>query len=245
MTILRLSFMLAMSVFMATAGVSQTTSPTKGGTIKYTQTMYFEFENMPADMPKSNDAFMQLKYNTSESLYEKDPENKTQADETQDGPRRWRRMRDRTKNIIYSNVDQSSVLEQTGLFGKDFLVSDSLKSLKWKISAGEQKNILGYICMKATFKDSLRNLVVYFTPQIPLKFGPDKFGGLPGIVLEVQSAQLHIIATQILTETPVITPPSKGDKVSRKEFDKIREEKMKEQREMWGRGGNEVRVIRQ
>ena len=219
---------------------------TRTGTIKYKQTMFFEFENMPPNMPKSSDAYMQLKFNGVEALYEKDPDVKDdQSADASDGSRRWRRMRDRSKRILYSNTGTSSVVEQTGLMGKDFLISDSLKNLKWKISAGEQKSILGYTCMKATFKDSLRNIAVFFTPQMPLQHGPDNFGGLPGVILEVQSAQMHILATEMIAGTPVITPPTKGDKMTRAEFNRLREEKMKEQREMWGRGGNEVRVIRQ
>lgn len=235
-----------LSVIIVSACALTATSQTKAGTVKYKQTMFFEFENMPPNMPKSSDAFMQLKFNGAEALYEKDPDIKEDASaDASDGSRRWRRMRDRSKRIIYSNTGTSAVLEQMGFMGKDFLISDSLKNLKWKISAGEQKSILGYTCMKATFKDSLRNIAVFFTPQIPLQHGPDNFGGLPGVILEVQSSQTHILATQIMTEAPEITPPAKGEKLTRTEFNKIREEKMKEQREMWGRGGNEVRVIRQ
>lgn len=215
------------------------------GTVKYKHTTYFEFEGMPADMPKSQEAFMRLSFNTNESLYEKDPEVKVTNVENENTPRMFRRMRDRSNKIIYKNLDSNSVLEQTGLFGKDFLVSDSIAAIKWKVSAGEQKNILGYTCMKAIYKDSLNNIIVFFTPQIPLRFGPDKYGNLPGVILELQSAQTHIIATEVIKDSPEIKTPTKGDKMNRKEFDKIREEKMKEQREMWGRRGGETRIIRQ
>jgi len=225
--------------------IHQMVAQVNAGTIKYKHTTYFEFENMPADMPKSQEFFMKMTFNTNESLYEKDPEVKVSSDENDNTPRMFRRMRDRFNKIIYKNLESNSVLEQINLFGKDFLVTDSVAATKWKVSAGEQKVILGYTCMKAMYKDSVNNIVVFFTPQIPLRFGPDKYGNLPGIILEFQSAQTHIIATEILKTTPEIKAPSKGDKLSRNEFDKIREEKMKEQREMWGRRGGEPRIIRQ
>ncbi len=215
------------------------------GTIKYKHTTYFEFENMPADMPKSQEAFMRMYFNANESLYEKDPDIKEASTENENTPRMFRRMRDRSNKIIYKNLESNSILEQTGLFGKDFLVSDSIAAIKWKVSAGEQKVILGYTCMKALYKDSLNNIIVFFTPQIPLRFGPDKYGNLPGVILELQSAQTHIIATEVTKDMPEIKAPAKGDKMNRKEFDKIRDEKMKEQREMWGRRGGETRIIRQ
>lgn len=225
-------------------------SQKQSGTIKYKHTTYIDTESMPAnmqmDMPKSFDAFMQLKFNKTASLYEKDADHKEEVDPNDNRPRMFRRMRERANRIIYKNIKESTVLEQTSLFGKDFLISDSLKSVKWKVSAGEQKVILGYTCMKATFKDSTNNLVVFFTPQLPVGFGPDKYGNLPGVILEVQSAQQHILATDVKLEESDVIPPSKGDKVTRKEFEKIKEEKMKEQREMWGgQRGGDVRIIRQ
>jgi len=58
--------------------------------------------------------------------------------------------------------------------------------------------------MKASYKDSTTNIIVFFTPQIPLRYGPDKFGNLPGIILEVQSAQMHILATDFIKNNPEI-----------------------------------------
>lgn len=222
----------------------------KSGVIKYKHTTYIDTEKMPAnmsiDMPKSFDAFMRLTFNKTASLYEKDPEHQEEINPNDNTPRMFKRMRERSNKVIYKNMPEAKVMEQTNLFGKDFLISDSLISLKWKVNAGEQKVILGYTCMKATYKDSIQNLVVFFTPQLPVSVGPDKYGNLPGAILEVQSAQLHILATAIKTEETTVQPPNKGEKVTRTAFDKIREEKMKEQKEMWGSGqrGN-MHIIRQ
>ena len=216
-----------------------------GGTIKYKHTVYFEFENMPPDMPKSSETFTRLLFNSNEAIYEKDPDVKIETEANDNTPRMFRRMRERSSKTNYTNLEKSISIEQLNLFGKDFLISDSIENIKWKVSAGEQKVIAGYTCMKASYKDSLSNVVVFFTPQIPKKFGPDKYGGLPGIILEMQSAQTHIIAIDIKTDVPVIKIPSKGDKMNRRDFEKMRDEKMKEMRQMGGGRGGEVRVIRQ
>lgn len=186
------------------------------GKIKFKQTNYIDTEKLPpqfaADAPKSIDAFMQLTFNQKESVYEADPEKKVEENPNDNTPRMFRRMRERANNVYYKNLSTKTSLEQSKFFGKDFLISDSISSYKWKVSAGEQKSILGYTCMKAMFKDSTSNIVVFFTPQIPVSLGPDKYGNLPGMILEVQSAQIHIIATEILKEEIAIVPPSKGDK---------------------------------
>ncbi|MBC7885305.1 MAG: GLPGLI family protein [Saprospiraceae bacterium] len=220
---------------------------TTEGIIKYKQTSYFEFENMPADMPKSQETYMRLFFNKSESLYEKDPEVIVVENSNDNTPRMFRRMRDRSARIYYKNFAESSVLEQLGFFGKDFLVSDSIASIKWKISAGDQKTILGYTCMKASYKDSTLNIVAFFSPQIPVSTGPDKYGKLPGLILEFQSAQTHIIATEVSLKAldKPIEKPSKGDVFTKKEFEKLRAEKMKEQGEMGGRRDGNVRIMRQ
>ena len=211
---------------------------TSSGKIKFKQTNYIDTEKMPANVaanvPKYVESFMMLAFNKNESLYQIDPDKKVEENPNDNTPRMFKRMMDRANTIYYKDLTTKLLLEQSKFFGKEFLISDSISRYKWKVSAGEQKNILGYTCMKAMYKDSTTNLVVFFTPQIPISFGPEKYGNLPGLILEVQSAQIHIIATEVLKEDVTIIVPSKGDKKTRKEFDKLREEKMKEQREMWG-----------
>ena len=205
----------------------------KEGIIKYKQTIYFEFENMPPDMPKSMESFHRLVLKNDESVYEKDPDVKPISSENDNTPRMFRRMR--SSKTTYKNLSLSKVIEQQNMFGKDFLVMDSIENFKWKISAGEQKVVAGYTCMKAFFKDITNNFVVFFTTQIPKKNGPDKFGGLPGVILEVQSAQTHIIATEVINSpVPELLIPSKGDKMSRKEFTDMVKQKTEEMRQMWG-----------
>lgn len=212
----------------------------QSGTIVYNHTSIFDTEGMSpqmaANMPKSADNSMQLLYDKTHSLYGKNPNFKEEINPNDNTPRFFRRMREMAISTYYKDLSQNKLLEQTSFFGKDFLVEDTINNFKWKVSAGEQKSILGYTCMKAYYKDSLNNLVVFFTPQIPLAFGPDIYGGLPGIILELQSAKQHIIATEINLGNVSIKQPSKGSKMTRKEFEKIKEDKIKEQTEM--RGGN-------
>ena len=224
----------------AEIAISQTTS----AIIKNKHTTFIDFENMPADMPNSVDEFKKLSINGNESVYEKDLDVKVVDNTNENMPRMFRRMREQPSKTTYKNLEKFLTLEQLNVFGKDFLITDTIENIKWKLSAGEQKIVAGYTCMKAMFQDSANNIVVFFTPQIPYKFGPDKYGNLPGVILEVQSANFHIIATEVKKENVSIVIPTKGSKMSKKDFDKLRDEKTKEMREMWGGRGN-TRVIRQ
>lgn len=234
-------------LFLFVFGFSVLSAQTTEGTVKYKQTTYFDNENLPADAPKSMEIAMRLKFSKASSLYEKDPDVVEVENPEDNTPRMFRRMRNQGARTYYKNLSEGKVLEQISFFGKDFLVTDTVSNIKWKVSAGEQKIIQGYTCMKATYKDSLTNLVAFFTPQIPVSTGPEKYGKLPGLILEIQSAKMHIIATEInktALEAP-IEAPSKGEKMTQEAFKKLRDEKMKEQREMWGGQGPGRRMNRQ
>lgn len=50
----------------------------------------------------------------------------------------------------------------------------------------ETQTILGHRCQKATCHWRGRDFVAWFAPDIPVKAGPWKFGGLPGLILKLQ-----------------------------------------------------------
>lgn len=49
----------------------------------------------------------------------------------------------------------------------------------------EKKIIIGYKCQRATCHFRGRDFEAWFAPDIPVKRGPWKFGGLPGLILKV------------------------------------------------------------
>lgn len=45
--------------------------------------------------------------------------------------------------------------------------------------------VSGYHCQKATCRYHGRDFEAWFTTEVPVKFGPWKFGGLPGLIVKV------------------------------------------------------------
>lgn len=75
-----------------------------------------------------------------------------------------------------------------------FLVySDSVPSQEWSFSDEDTDPIMDYECSKATTEFAGRNYTAWFTPEIPLPFGPYKFGGLPGLILKLEDAEQQYI----------------------------------------------------
>ncbi len=83
-------------------------------------------------------------------------------------------------------------------------------------------------------------VTAWFTPQIPVKTGPGEYGGLPGLILEMNIDRTTVLCSKIVLnpeETEAIKAPDKGKEVTREEYNKIVKEKTEEMRENWRGGG--------
>lgn len=66
--------------------------------------------------------------------------------------------------------------------------SEPWPSMKWQLE-DERQTICGYQCQKATCHWRGRDFAAWFTPKIPIKSGPWKFGGLPGLIMKVYDSR--------------------------------------------------------
>jgi len=180
----------------------------------------------------------------------------------------WGRMMASSGGPVYKNIISKKALQSTEFMGKKFLISYDQEKLKW-VMQKEQKMIGNYLCFKATAQiekpktitsvwskaekenDSLKSNVsdkenieystvtAWYTPQIPVSHGPAQYGGLPGLILELNTDTTVMLCTKVVMNPDKkiqISEPTKGEFVTRNEFDNIVEVKVKEMREMW-RGG--------
>lgn len=150
-------------------------------------------------------------------------------------------------DIMYKNIKEHRFTNKSEIFGKIFLIKDTLNYRKWEL-VNENKNIGEYTCFKAVYKDSLttqtitekgdmekvtkeRLTTVWYTPQIPVNNGPLDYYGLPGLILEVNDGDLTLVCSKIVLnpkEQLNIDEPNHGKEVTQKEFDEIMEKKNKE-----------------
>ena len=180
----------------------------------------------------------------------------------------WGRMMASSGGPVYKNIISKKALQSTEFMGKKFLISYDQEKLKW-VMQKEQKMIGNYLCFKATAQiekpktitsvwskaekenDTLKSNVrdkenieystvtAWYTPQIPVSHGPAQYGGLPGLILELNTDKTVMLCTKVVMNPDKkiqISEPTKGEFVTRNEFDNIVEVKVKEMREMW-RGG--------
>lgn len=146
---------------------------------------------------------------------------------------------------IYKNLKQS-IIAETVKYPKEFIIQDSIQKYDWKITK-ETKEILGYETRKAeAIVDSTTNLIAWYAPKLVYKNGPAQFGGLPGLILQIEEIvdsedqkekQIYTaISLKVDKSKKVIQFPKKGKVISRKEHEKIMEEEMKKMQEMYGEG---------
>lgn len=113
----------------------------------------------------------------------------------------------------FTNLNTRLTYEALEVGAKDFLISDTLKPLKWKLGT-ETKVILGYTCHKATAKTIQQQrmmgrmsfggnnntevkkdtvppapkeieIVAWYADKINSGAGPESYSGLPGVILEL------------------------------------------------------------
>jgi len=85
---------------------------------------------------------------------------------------------------------------------------DKLVQWNWEIT-DENKIINGYKCKKAVSKEFNGKFIAWFTEDIPIKAGPEKFDGLHGLILYINTGFIEFTAEkiEILTEEIIIVKP--------------------------------------
>ncbi len=82
------------------------------------------------------------------------------------------------------------VLHRTPLIGPIIQYSEEKNLFKWEMT-DEKKDIIGFVCTKATCEFRGRNWTVWFTTELPVSDGPWKFNGLPGLILKAEDDKGH------------------------------------------------------
>ncbi len=122
---------------------------------------------------------------------------------------------------FYQNARTKEIRNSRETAGTLYLITGNMDAYDWKIT-GETKKINNYHCIKAILKcEGCKNPVeVWFTPEIPVPFGPAGYGGLPGLILEIKQFLNVLTLKKIkkLKNKPRIPVPGKGIKITEDEY---------------------------
>lgn len=179
-----------------------------------------------------------LYFSPAESKYE-DSEEKAEAD---DMGYSWRKE----AYTIQRNFEKNTLHDIIQMLGKVYVIEDTLIAQNWKIQ-NDLKEVAGHICMKAYWEDTLKaqKITAWFAQDIPSSAGPERFCGLPGLILEIDVNNGGMIVSADRIEPKKLTkeldPPKKvkGKKIKEAAYAEIlknhRDEKRKaEEPPFWG-----------
>lgn len=182
---------------------------------------------MRTRIPEFRTSQFELLFNDQASLFRTVPEDEAPDPFANNGGDRGgqRFMFRMPETATYTNLTAQIQYESRAMFEKTFLIIDTLKMLKWKVS-DETKTIAKHLCKKATTSAPIQALnirmgggrqggernnadsasrapivtketevVVWYTEEIPASVGPDNYIGLPGAILEVDMDNGNTVTT--------------------------------------------------
>jgi len=85
---------------------------------------------------------------------------------------------------VYKELSTSKLIHSTSRDDVYFKVEESIPNFTWQLH-NENKLIDGISVNKATVDFRGRHYTAWYAPSIPLPYGPWKFGGLPGLILDI------------------------------------------------------------
>lgn len=124
-----------------------------------------------------------------------------------------------SENTILTKLDSSSSITQRSIFNDLYVITDSLRTVNWKITP-EIRKIANFDCRKAVGRimDSIV-VIAFYTDEILTNGGPESFNGLPGMIMGLAIPRLHTTwyATKLtlveVTDKDLVAP-KKGKKMT-------------------------------
>lgn len=184
-------------------------------------------EEIKEKMKKAFEKTYILNFSKSESVYQE--EEKLKMPEKQSiNVVTFSSGSDRSK--IYKNLKEKKYVSEEDIFGKEFLIIDSLPRMNW-ILENEEKKIGNYTCYKAKMvkpvteeaikkheelkkkqEEGKSNFMIvgdlkdqvieaWYTLDIPISNGPGKYWGLPGLILELHEGKTTYLCSKIILNT--------------------------------------------
>jgi GLPGLI family protein len=107
--------------------------------------------------------------------------------------------------MIFRDFETKKIRDIIKLLGKVYIIEDTLVPQDWKI-LNDIKEVAGHICMDASWTDTIKDqkVIAWFALDIPVSAGPERFCGLPGMILEVDvnDGAMIITADRIEEKSP-------------------------------------------
>lgn len=114
------------------------------------------------------------------------------------------------KNIhtyVFNNLSDGEMTVYGKWADTDGYYKEPLSEISWNIVEDSTANVIGYECVLAEADYHGRHWCAWFTPEIPIPFGPWKLQGLPGLILKAEADScFSFVATGLESSERIMTP---------------------------------------
>ena len=178
-------------------------SHAQSGVVEY-RSIYYDMPNVEKDEGfkrktalEINDMGYELRYNAKVSYFEELP--RVPHDDF---------MGRIASAIAYSDMPwyqdsrSKNALRNKKIKDSMYIVDHSVRMGGWTLH-NESKEIDGYLCYKATkhhvqyYTEIEFTIEAWYTPEIPFPYGPAGFGGLPGLILQLERSHVIYVADRL------------------------------------------------
>ncbi|MDE6859884.1 MAG: GLPGLI family protein [Duncaniella sp.] len=134
------------------------------------------------------------------------------------------RVFDNQVAMNYPEAGLLTVQDEGGV--RKYRYEEPIPDFGWKL-VDEEKEILGFICHKATMSFRGRNYTAWYSEELPFSSGPYLFGGLPGLIFEITDDKNEYNFTLAGFENvnqpfPITITDRNVENVSREDYRKIK-----------------------
>lgn len=205
---------------------------------------------MEEALKKASEATFILTFNKLESIFEKEQKLETPQIGNQES---LVKIDIGNGGKKYKNLKEQKIITEGEIIDNQYLIVDELQKFNWNL-INETKTIGSYLCNKVEvtlpvtqeqiddYQEELKSvakrttnfytpkvpkpevITAWYTIEIPVSIGPDKYWGLPGLILELKDSGNTFLCSKIILNPKnkiEIKAPKKGKKVSQKEFNSI------------------------
>lgn len=134
----------------------------------------------------------------------------------------------KSEYAILRDFEKEKKTEIEEFSGKVYIIEDTLIAPVWKVM-NKIKEVNGYICMMATAEDTLKGqkITAWFANDIPVSAGPERYFGLPGLIMEVDvnDGEVNITALKI-EKKPILEEIKFTKKIKAKKLTGVQYEEM-------------------
>ncbi|WP_430614763.1 GLPGLI family protein [Flavobacterium sp. JP2137] len=134
---------------------------------------------------------------------------------------------------VYTNIANNTMTYYNkgsaplGIADNAYILNAPLYDERWVLH-DEQTQINGYRCYKAskTQTDAVgksSQVTAWYTPEFPYPLGPDKYGGLPGLIVQLQRGMEVFVLSKLEFNKKIDLPlpPTKGTEMRQSDYSKL------------------------